>query len=166
VKLAWMRFFPADWLADVALNSCSLAARGAWIGMLCLCAQAPRTGFLQLPNGAEISPETLAKLLGIAPREARSALIELEQAGVFSRDETGAIYSRRMVKDAAFREKQARNGRKGGNPKLTGWDKPKDKAGDNGHLKLNRLESTYAGAAAVNPPAASPLAEGWSDGRP
>jgi hypothetical protein len=43
---------------------------------------------------------------------------ELEDAGVFSRDEDGCIYSKRMIRDEQVRSARAAGGKLGGNPNL------------------------------------------------
>jgi hypothetical protein len=57
-------------------------------------------------------------LIGGNPREIEKLLVELEGAGVFSRDEERAIFSRRMVRDHEKEIKDRDNGKRGGNPKI------------------------------------------------
>ena len=45
------------------------------------------------------------------------------KSGVFSVDDDGIVYSRRMIKDEELRQIKAENGKKGGNPKLLGYPK-------------------------------------------
>jgi len=95
----WMKFYPSDWRADPALRSCSIAARGLWVEMLCIMHEALPYGSL-LINGARIDKKRLATLTGIRENECTVLLLELEGFGVFSRDGDGTIYSRRMRRDA------------------------------------------------------------------
>ncbi len=70
----------------------------------------------------------LASLVGAPAPQVEAQLGELEEAGVFSRDAGGVIYSRRMRRDA---EKTAINrafGKAGGNPALKRGVNPGDKA--------------------------------------
>ena len=61
----------------------------------------------------------LARLVGISERIFEKNLAELISAGVASRDEkTGAVFSRRMVRDEALRTMRAEVGKLGGNPLL------------------------------------------------
>lgn len=113
----WMKFYPSDWRADPALRMCSLAARGLWMEMLCIMHEAQPRGFL-LVNGHPVSDRQLASLCGISAREVAGCLIELEAAGVFSRDDAQTIYSRRMQRDELKAERDKHNGKAGGNPKL------------------------------------------------
>ena len=126
----WLKFYPADWRQDPALRMCSLAARGLWIEMLCLMWQADPCGSL-LVNGKQVTPRQLAPLVGTSPKDAEVLVDELAEAGVFSRDEDGAIYSRRMRKDVDKANRDKANGKGGGNPRLKGDDNPRLKAGVN-----------------------------------
>jgi hypothetical protein len=108
------QYYWGNWLADTALQSCSLAARGLWHEMNCHMHQSEPYGHLYV-NGKPVSAEKLANLCRISANTCRKLLSELEDAGVFSRDENSAIFSRRMVRDEAAREKAAEAGRANGN---------------------------------------------------
>ena len=103
------QFYPADWLRDPGLRSCSLAARGLWIDMLAFMHEAEPYGHLRL-NGKDIGAVGLARMVGSAQKPTESLLHELEGAGVFSRTEEGTIFSRRMVRDQELREKRGQYG--------------------------------------------------------
>lgn len=120
----WSKFWWQDWQRDPALRMCSLAARGAWIEMLCLMADADPVGHL-LVNGRAPSMRQLSAVLGCSEKEAKKLVDELEENGVFSRLEDGVIYSRRMVRDKAISDEAAINGKKGGNPQIK--QKPRGK---------------------------------------
>lgn len=119
----FLKFFPTDHQADAALRTCSLAARGLWVEMLCLMHDAEPYGHLLL-QGKEVTPKQLATLAGASPNLVQRLIAELEGRGVFSRTREGVIYSRRMVRDLAKRQADAENGRKGGNPALKGGVNP------------------------------------------
>jgi hypothetical protein len=127
----WLKFYPSDWRGDPALRMCSIAARGLWMEMLCIMHEAEPRGFL-LVNSKAVTDRQLASLSGITPREAIGLAAELEAAGVFSRDDKGTVYSRRMVRDQEKAERDKANGKGGGNPALKRADKrgvnPQDKA--------------------------------------
>lgn len=127
MKRPAFQFYPADWQKDAELQSCSIAARGLWIEMMCILHQCTPYGYLVV-NGKSMGAEKLARLVGEPPAVVRRLLSELEVAGVFSRDEHGCIYSRRMVKDERIRNVRSEAGRLGGNPDLL---KHKDKQPDN-----------------------------------
>src|SRR5688572_23363657 len=96
VKRPAFQFYPADWQKDAELQSCSIASRGLWIEIMCICHQCDPYGYLAI-NGSPMGPERLARLVGESPALIKKLLKELEDAGVFSKDEQGRIYSRRMV---------------------------------------------------------------------
>ncbi|MBF0892506.1 hypothetical protein HKD28_13970 [Gluconobacter sp. LMG 1744] len=125
----WAKFWWQDWQRDPALRMCSLAARGAWIEMLCLMADADPVGHL-LVNGRSPNMRQLSAVLGCSEREATKLVAELEENGVFSRSEDGTIFSRRMVRDKAISDEAAANGKKGGNPNIIGKGKRKVKGED------------------------------------
>lgn len=126
-SLPWMKFYPSDWRADTALRMCSLAARGLWIELICIMHEANPRGSL-LVAGKPITEKQLAGLCGTSVRETTVLLNELESAGVFSRDQNGQIFSRRMKRDDARAERDKANGKAGGNPLLKAGVNPSDKA--------------------------------------
>lgn len=117
MKRPAFQFYPADWRKDPALSACSLAARGLWIELICIAHESEKYGYLTI-NGKAMNDTQLARLVGESPKELAKLLAELEQSSVFSRDERGAIFSRRMVKDEHIRKVRAEAGRLGGNPDL------------------------------------------------
>jgi len=139
-KKPWMKFYPGDWRADEALRSCSIAARGLWIEMIALMHSAEPYGSL-LIKGKRIDKKRLASLAGISEKECSELLFELEGMSVFSRDEDGTIYSRKMRRAAAKLIEDKENGAKGGNPKLKAGVNPPDNRTDNGEDKAHILEA-------------------------
>jgi hypothetical protein len=115
--LRWIKFWPADWQRDPAVRMCGLAARGLWIEMICVMHEADPYGHM-LVNGRAPTPKQMGALFGVTEREVKAMIAELEEAGVFSRNDDGVIYSRRMVRDEARRVKARTDGKKGGNPQL------------------------------------------------
>lgn len=103
----WLKFYPTDWRADQALRVCSLAARGLWMEMLCIMHEATPYGHLTI-NGRPTTDAQLASLTGTDLSTVRQLTTELEEAGVFSRNRNGVIYSRRMTRD----EKRRKDGKK------------------------------------------------------
>jgi hypothetical protein len=119
MKRPSFQFYPGDWLHDIGVRACSLAARGLWMDMLSFMHQANPYGHLLLPTGGEdgckdtlkpILIPILARMVGSAPEEVERLLAELEQAEVFSRTAEGVIFSRRMVQDEKVREARASGG--------------------------------------------------------
>lgn len=111
------QFYPGDWQRDPALQSCTLAARGLWMEMLCIMHQSEPYGHLKI-NNKVVEISTLSRLVGSTARESQRLVNELETAGVFQRDKDGAIFSKRMVNDGKLRQIRAECGKRGGNPKL------------------------------------------------
>jgi hypothetical protein len=105
MKLPAIQFYPGDWLRD-SVAGCSIAAQGLWLRMMFLMHDSERYGYLQ-QNGKSIPSESIARRCGCTPDEYSSLLSELDDAGVFSRSSDGIIFSRRMVRDATERGKNA-----------------------------------------------------------
>lgn len=150
----WLKFYPTDWRADPALRMCSLAARGLWMEMLCIMHEAEPYGSLRV-NGRPVTEKQLSALAG---GEVGDLLCELEDAGVFSRDDDGTVYSRRMQRDAEKAARDKANGKGGGNPSLKRGVNPPDKAQKpeaRGHT-----DATASGAASP----ADPRDALWSEG--
>lgn len=111
------QFYPSDWLRDTALRSCSIEARGLWIDMLCYMHEGYPYGYLKVGTKV-ILPVNLASMTGLTLEVAERLLHELRNADVFSVDDEGCMFSRRMVRDEAIRSKRAAGGHLGGNPAL------------------------------------------------
>lgn len=123
-KLPAFQFYTGDWLKDPGLRTCSLAARGLWIDLLCVMSECAPRGSL-LVNDRPPNDQTIARMIGCDPAEVAPLLAELKAAGVYSNDiRTGAIFSRRMTRDEKVRKINQRNGKKGGNPILRGLTPP------------------------------------------
>ena len=103
------QYYWGDWRRDTALQSCSIAARGLWHEMNCLMHDCEPYGHLCV-GLKPMQPAQLARLVGISARQCSALLAELEAGGIFSRTDDGVIYSRRMVRDEALRERRASGG--------------------------------------------------------
>ena len=121
-------FFPNDWLSSPDLNSCSLAAQGLWVRMLCYIYQSPKKGVLLLPSGKQIESKTLAKLCGEEEQKISILLSELEATGTFSRLEDGTIYCRRVKRESDLIEARREAGRLGGLKQKQSKDESKSEA--------------------------------------
>lgn len=118
-RLPWLKFFPTEHTSDPALRLCSLAARGLWMEMLSIMYASERFGHLTV-NGTPMEPVQLSRLVGEGTDIVVALVKELESAGVFSRSDDGAIFSRRLLRDSEYRIRQQESGRRGGNPSLVG----------------------------------------------
>ncbi len=116
------QFYPGDWLRDTGLRSCSAAARGLWMDILCFMHEGSPYGYLKVNHKVILAPN-LARMCGLTLQETEGCLAELAEAGVFETDEEGVIFSRRMIRDEELRNKRAACGHLGGNPTLK--DNPK-----------------------------------------
>lgn len=130
------QFYPADWRKDAELQSCSVTARGLWHEAMCIMHECEPYGELRV-NGNPMTLPQLARLVGMTLAECKRAMDELDEAGVPSRRDDGAIYSRRMVRDEEVRNaravggaagaehgsKGAEHGHKGGRPRTATGDK-------------------------------------------
>lgn len=102
----WFPFFPSDWKADDALRMCSPGARALWLEMLCVMHGAEPRGHL-LVNGKPVSNAQMAMLSALPLADVNAWMTELEDAAVFSRDPSGALFSRKMVRDSKKSQEQA-----------------------------------------------------------
>lgn len=105
----WLKFYPADWRAEIGLRTCSPLARLLWLEMILIMHEAPIPGVLIKFDGEKFRPSELAAITALPEKGVRDALVELERAGVFSRDNSGRIYSRKMVKNSAISERNREN---------------------------------------------------------
>lgn len=144
----WLKFYPSDWRADPALRMCSIAARGLWMEMLCVMHEAEPRGTLRV-NGKALSDRQLGALAGCA--DVSGLLSELEEAGVFSRDEDGTVFSRRMMRDDAKAKEDKANGKRGGNPGLIGGVNPPAKSGDKAQNPEAKKLSGIGATAPISP---------------
>lgn len=106
------QFYPDDWQSDSALGTCSAAARGVWVELLCLMHQGEPYGHLTI-NGQAPSDAMIARCARLNLREVSKGIAELETAGVFQRTPTGTIFSARMVRDEDRRQVKAEAGKLG-----------------------------------------------------
>jgi hypothetical protein len=127
--VGYSKFFWSDWRSDPKLRMCSLAARGLWIDMLSLMAEASPKGDLRIGD-APMTIVQLATVIGSSIADVETAFAELEKVGVFSRTRAGVVYSRRIRRDENRKRISRDNGKMGGNPRLSkesgnsNWDNP------------------------------------------
>jgi len=127
MKYPFIKFYVRDWQSDMELRMCSLEARGFWFECLCIMHNAKRRGYLESAQGLALTSDQTACLIGTFKGDVKRCLQELFDHEVYSVDEKGVIYCRRMVKDAAKSEKCSNAGKKGGgSPLITTKDKIPD----------------------------------------
>lgn len=109
-RMPWFAFFPADWLSDASLASCSPYARGVWIDLLAVAYQCDPAGILATDLKPWSDDRIARSIRGGSVSENLAALNELLDAGVarrmgFDDPIPGAIYSKRMVADMNARDR-------------------------------------------------------------
>lgn len=118
MKLPAFQFYPGDWRKDPGVQSLDYESRGVWFEILCLLHESTPRGMLMLA-GKAMTEEALARLLGLDKDHLKQILSKLSEHGVSSvNPDTGALCSRRMMKDENLRQIRQNAGKKGGNPAL------------------------------------------------
>lgn len=97
-------YYPADFDRDVQMLS--LEAQGLWQRMLNCMHYSPKRGYLMLPTGIPMTTVDLANWVGKKHRFVEKILAEMARIGLYSRDENGCIFSRRMAKDSYISERR------------------------------------------------------------
>jgi hypothetical protein len=97
----------------MAIQSLSYHHRGVWFELLLLMHCSEERGKLVL-NGRPMTSSGLARLLGMTEGEVKDAIDVLIASGVASRDASGAIVNRRMVREEEIRRKRKEAGKVGG----------------------------------------------------
>ena len=130
-------WFWSDWLGDQAVRRLTPAERGVWIDLLALAAAAAPTGYVCDDKGRPLTLEEIARVTNAgSPDEVAKLITGILEKGAASRDRTGRIYNRRMVRDAEMSAKKRLNGKAGGtatrmkwqalsgSPQQTAWQAP------------------------------------------
>ncbi len=90
--------YPGDLERDYQILS--LRSQGLAIRMLCwMHGNESHRGFLELPTGEPMVEQDIASKVGKPAREVRAALEEMARVGLYSQDDRGCIYSRRMARE-------------------------------------------------------------------
>lgn len=106
-ELPWMKFEVSKWEQDDDLCMCSPAARGIWIGMLCLMWRSECRGYL-MRNGRAMTPREISVLLrGVTVDEVTAAVDELVENRVCSITDEGVYFNRKMVREQEDRDHNA-----------------------------------------------------------
>ena len=118
MKLPALQFYPGDWHKDQGVQALSLEERGAWFELLLMMHDSDERGVL-LVNGKPMPELVMARRLGLLEQNTKQILSTLLEYGVASRrEDDGAIFSRRMVKDEGIRQIRAVAGSEGGKQRL------------------------------------------------
>lgn len=81
---------------DLAWRTCSIAARGLWMEIVCAMHDADYYGHLAI-NGNPLSSSECAIAFGVPLGQFRRLLAELERKRVMQRTERGVLYSVHLV---------------------------------------------------------------------
>ena len=108
------KWFWTDWLGDQAVRRLTLAERGLWIDLLALAAGSNPVGYVCDDAGRPLTHEEIARVTNAgSPVEVAELIASILKKGVASRDRTGRLFNRRMVRDSELAAKRARAGRDG-----------------------------------------------------
>ena len=147
----YIQVFVTDWIADPDLDGLdSIAAIGLWAEMMF---RMQMTGGKLILGGKKIGLNDhvrVAKHIRCiqSPKEARSLMDILNEHHIFSVDDEGTIYSRRIVRDIAKRDASREYGKRGGNPSLAKSTHPKKPIPENNTV----AETTTNGTVGLTPP--------------
>jgi hypothetical protein len=135
-------WFWSDWLGDQAVRRLTLAERGLWIDLLALAAVASPVGYVCDDKGRPLTHEEIARVTNAgSPVEVTKLITAIVEKGAASRDRTGRLYNRRMVREASVVAKRRLNGQAGGAatrlkwqalsnlPQQNAWQLPQPRAG-------------------------------------
>lgn len=140
-KWPFLRFATGDYWNDPGVQSLDHWDKGVWLEILFLMHQSEERGKLVL-NGRAMSDPEIARALGLQlngveyyeagefSRPLSKTLATIMEKAIATRDENGALTSRRMVKDTALHDMAVETGRRGGSPLLKGY--PPQGAQNNG----------------------------------
>lgn len=158
-------WFWSDWAGDQAVRSLTPAERGLWIDLLALAATGNPTGYVCDAQGEPLAVEQIARFANCSAAEAVSLIDGILKKGVASRDRTGRLLNRRMVRDLELSVKRRRAGKAGGYVTAMKWHAkpgvpgqvpgqvPRHLPGAPGtRLKKSKIIKTFSGAAREGSP--------------
>lgn len=107
-------WFWSDWIGDEAVRRLTPAERGVWIDLLALASAGNPIGYVCDAKGRPLSLEEIARVSNAAtPDEAAKLIDGILEKGAASRDRTGRLFNRRMVRDFQLAMKRSRAGKLG-----------------------------------------------------
>lgn len=102
MKRPWIKFWTDSFLGDARLSACPLELQGLWFRIIAVMAQCPEYGVLADARGPW-DEQTILRSCGVPCEAGLQILRELLSREVLARNQSGAIFSRRMVRDARER---------------------------------------------------------------
>lgn len=103
LKLPSFQFYPGDWMKDANLRRCTAAEKGVWIDMLCLMFECDQRGVLATA-GVAWSDEEIARAVGGDFALTLDCVRSVVAKGVAGRNQSGAVYSKRLLRDEENRK--------------------------------------------------------------
>ncbi len=101
-------WFWSDWLGDQAVRRLTPAERGVWIDLLALAAGASPVGYVCDDRGRPLTLDAIARVTNVSSIDDLAKLIAgILDKGAASRDRSGRLFNRRMVRDAEREAKKA-----------------------------------------------------------
>lgn len=101
-------WFWSDWLGDQAVRRLTPAERGVWIDLLALAAAASPVGYVCDDRGRPLTLDAIARVTNASSVDELAKLIAgILDKGAASRDRSGRLFNRRMVRDAELAAKKA-----------------------------------------------------------
>jgi hypothetical protein len=147
----------SDWAGDEAVRSLTPAERGMWIDLLALAARGNPTGYVCDARGAPVAVEQIAHFANCSAAEAASLIDGILAKGVASRDRSGRLFNRRIVRDVELSVKKRRAGQAGAAATALKWHQLNGVPGQvPGHVprhagrapyQKEKLTSSFVGAA-------------------
>ena len=115
-------WFWTDWLGDQAVRRLTPAERGVWIDLLALAAVGNPVGYVCDDRGRKLSDDEIARVTNAGSVEEVTTLINgILEKGAASRDRTGRLFNRRMVRQSELAAKRAFAGKRGGERTKLKW---------------------------------------------
>ncbi len=110
-----MPFYTGDWFKAGDVRSLTVEQRGIWIDMLFYMWESNERGYLVDASGKPYTIPELSRMIGLPEDLLKQNLEQMESKKIFSaRENDGAIYCRRMVRDQRIREIRKEVGKIGG----------------------------------------------------
>ena len=144
------QWFWSDWAGDQDVRRLTPAERGLWIDLLALAAVGKPVGYVCDQRGNPISNEEIARFTNASLTEVESLIAGILEKGAGSRDRTGRLFNRRMVRQASKRAEKANAGKLGGDQTRKIWSALKASA-------LERQANSSAAMASAVAPARAPI---------
>jgi hypothetical protein len=114
-------WFWSDWAGDLEVRRLTVSERGLWIDLLCLAAVGKPTGYVCDQRGNPLSNEEIGRFANASPTEVESLIAGILEKGAASRDRTGRLFNRRMVRQAEKAAVKRAAGKLGGGQTREVW---------------------------------------------